>query len=213
MLPKEFKDSIELCDMNSLLKARCRFIVDGNKIIDQDKVDGVEVTSEEVENGINVEMTIKKGVKLEEPIFLCFGVMGSHEDQVIVPNVVFEEGAEAEVVSHCTFPKAIDVSHEMEAQFKIGKNAKMNYTEYHYHGNDSGARVIPKLNVDIAEGGEFVTSFNLAKGTIGKTSIELEVRLAKDSRTEIETKVMGKNEKDHIEIVDKVYLEEKTARV
>ncbi|MDA3814756.1 MAG: SufD family Fe-S cluster assembly protein [Patescibacteria group bacterium] len=207
MLPEEFKKSIELCDLNGLLKSKCRFVVDGNKVIDQEKVEGVEVKSEEVENGINVELKIKKGVKLTEPIFLCFGVMGSHGEQIIIPNIIFEEGAEANVVSHCTFPKAIDVSHEMEAQFKIGKNAKMNYTEYHYHGNDSGARVVPKLNVDIAEGGTFVTSFNLSKGTIGKTSIELEVHLAKNARTEIETKVLGKNEKDHIEIIDKVYLE------
>ncbi len=207
MLPREFKDSIELCDLDDLLKSKCRFIVDGNKVIDQENVEGVEVNSSETEKGVNVELKIKKGVKLIEPIFLCFGVMGSHDEQIIIPNVIFEEGAEADVVSHCTFPKAIEVSHEMEAQFKIGKNAKMNYTEYHYHGNESGVRVVPKLNVDIAEGGIFVTSFNLVKGTIGKTSIELEIHLAKNARTEIETKVLGKNEKDHIKIIDKVYLE------
>ena len=207
MLPKEFKDSIELCDLNGLLKSKCRFIVDGNKIIDQDKVDGVEVTSEETENGIKVDLRIKKGFKIDQPIFLCFGFMDSHYEQMIVPKVTFEEGAEATVISHCTFPKAIDASHEMEANFEIGKNAKMNYTEYHYHGNDSGARVVPKLKVNVADGGEFLTSFNLSKGTIGKTSIEFEIHLAKNARTEVETKVLGRNEKDHIEIVDKVFLE------
>jgi Fe-S cluster assembly scaffold protein SufB len=73
-------------------------VVDGNKVIDQEKVEGVEVKSEEVENGINVELKIKKGVKLTEPIFLCFGVMGSHGEQIIIPNIIFEEGAEANVV-------------------------------------------------------------------------------------------------------------------
>ena len=207
MFPQEFKKSIELCDLDSALKSKCRFVVNGNKIIDQEKVDGVEVESEEAESGVKVNLRIKKGIKVKQPIFLCFGFVDSHYNQMIVPNVEFEEGAEATVISHCTFPKAIDASHEMEASFKIGKNSKMNYTEYHYHGNDSGTRVVPKLKVDVAEGGEFLTSFNLSKGTIGKTSIEFEIHLAKNARTEVETKVLGRNEKDHIEIVDKVYLE------
>ncbi len=212
MLPEEFKKSIELCDLNSLLKSKCRFVVEGNKVIDQEKVEGVEVISEETEKGVNVELKIKKNVKLSEPIFLCFGLSGSHGEQIIIPQVEFEEGAEAELISHCTFSKAIDASHEMGAQFKIGKNAKMRYNEFHYHGDDSGMKVIPKIKVDVAEGGEFVTSFNLSNGTIGKTSIELEVHLAKNARTEIETKVLGRNEKDHIEIVDKVYLEGENSR-
>jgi hypothetical protein len=40
---------------------------------------------------------------------------------------------------------AVDVIHKMDADIKIGHDAKFSYQETHYHGDFGGVRVIPKF--------------------------------------------------------------------
>ena len=189
------------------MKARGHFYVEKNKILSYKAPKGIEMKGTETQGGIEAEVLVKKGAKIKEPLFFCFGLKGPKDDQFVVPNITIEEGADVKIYAHCSFPHAAASSHKMEAQFKVGKNAKFYYEEHHFHGKKSGAMVIPKLGLSIGEGGVFKSNFLLTRGTVGKVDIEVEAVLGKNARSEIETKVLGKNEKDIVNIVDKVTLE------
>jgi hypothetical protein len=174
--------------------------------------EGVETEFEELEDGVKMKVVVKKGYSIKEPLFFCFGLSGEREEQQIYPEIVLEEGSEVKIYSHCTFPESKENRHEMEGVFRVGKNARMYYEEHHYHGEESGASVEPKLKVEAQENAVFESVFNLTKGTVGNTVIDLDVVLRKNAKANLETKVLGKNGKDRIRINDRVYMEEEGSR-
>lgn len=206
-LPPIFIKTAKMCGMDHMLGNKGHFFVEKNKILSSGAPDGVEMKAKETPLGIEAEVVIKKGKKIADPLFFCFGLEGSKDEQFVVPNITVEDGAEVSIYAHCSFPRAESVSHKMEARFLVGKKASFYYEEHHYHGTKSGAMVIPKLKLIVDEGGRFVSNFLLTKGTVGQVSIEVEAVLKKEARSEIETKVLGKNEKDIVTIIDKVTLE------
>lgn len=151
-------------------------------------------------------MRIKSGSKIKEPLFFCFGILGKDEEQLVIPNITVEDDAEVKIIAHCSFPHAQGATHDMKAKFTIGKNAKFFYDEHHYHGTSSGAKVYPKLNLDIKENGEFNSNFVLTQGTVGEVNIEIEGNLNKKAKTTLESKVLGKSAKDSINITEKINL-------
>ncbi|MDZ7611904.1 MAG: SufD family Fe-S cluster assembly protein [Candidatus Moranbacteria bacterium] len=211
-LPPEFIKTAKMCGMEELLKSKGKFYVEKNKVLEKSFPEGVEAASQEMDQGVKAKITIKKGYKIKEPLFFCFGLSGEEETQQIYPEIVLEEGAEVRIYSHCTFPESKENRHEMEGFFQVGKGARLYYEEHHYHGKESGATVVPKLNVEVQEGGVFESEFNLVKGTVGKVDIQLEARLKKNAKSEISTKVFGQNARDDIKIEDKVYLEGENAK-
>ena len=68
------------------------------------------------------------------------------------------------------------------------------------------------LKVFIDKSGYFKSNFVLSKGTVGKVKIEVETHLAENAKTEIETKVFGKNKFDSVEIIDRAYLTGKNSK-
>lgn len=206
-LPEIFVKTAKLCGMSELLKNKNKFYVDENRVLDQFFAKGIKASYEETSNGVKAKITIQKNVKISEPLFFCFGLQGKKQEQAIYPEIVFEENSEATIYSHCTFPNSVENHHNMEGVFKVGKNAKFTYIEQHYHGEKSGAIVTPKLRIEIAEGGQFISDFSLTKGTVGKVEIRLEAFLKKNARAEIKTKVFGSSVKDQVKIVDIVHLD------
>lgn len=206
-LPIDFLKTAKICGIEHLAKNKGHFFVEKNKVLSFGYPDGVVMEAKETPEGVEAIVTIKKNKKIVEPLFFCFGLKGPKDNQQIVPRIVLEEGAEVKIVAHCSFPHAAMSSHKMEGEFVIGKNAKFFYEEHHYHGTKSGAMVMPKLFVDVQEGGAFESKFSLSKGSVGKVSIEVEVKLGKNAKSDIETKVLGRGEKDIVTIIDKVTLE------
>lgn len=206
-ISQDFIKTAKICGIEEGLLQKGFFNVEGNKIISEQMPKGVVSNTRETVNGVYAEIRITKGVKLSEPLFFCFGLKGKEEEQMIETNLILEEGAEVEILAHCSFPNAEKSSHKMESKYEIGKNAKLKYTEHHYHGISSGILVMPKLKVNVNEGGVFLSDFVLSKGSVGQVGIEIEVILGKGAKSEINSKVFGKSQKDIISIIDKVTLE------
>ncbi|MBT3356231.1 SufD family Fe-S cluster assembly protein [bacterium] len=206
-LPSEFVKTAKICGIEHALNNKGHFHVEKNSIISEQMPKGVVAVTRETNNGVVAEIVVGKGVKIKEPLFFCFGLKGTNENQMIETKLTLEEGAEVEILAHCSFPNASKSSHKMKAGYEIGKNAKLIYKEHHYHGKVSGILVMPKLKVNIDEGGVFLSDFVLSKGSVGQVGIEVEVILAKNAKSEISSKVFGKSEKDIISIIDKVTLE------
>lgn len=206
MIGKIFSNSAKICGIESHLKDKGHFFAEKNKVISSQAVEGIEMKASETPNGIEAEVIVKKGCKIKEPLFFCFGLADKKGSQFIVPKIEVGDNAELHLFAHCSFPNAQEVKHQMEGFFKVGKHAKFYYHEYHYHGSRSGAVVIPKLKVEVDEGGYYQNSFNLTRGTVGKVNIDLEAVLMKEARAELEVRVLGKSKSDEVNISERVYL-------
>ncbi len=205
-ISKDFIKTAKLCGIDHGLEQKGHFYVEKNKIVSEQMPKGIISQTRETIGGVVAEIIVQEGVKIKEPLFFCFGMKGKNDKQMIETRLILEEGAEIEILAHCSFPNAYKATHKMEAKYKIGKNAKLVYKEHHYHGTSSGILVMPKFKVEIGEGGVFMSDFVLSKGSVGQVGIEVEIELQKDAKSEINSKVFGKSEKDSISIIDKVTL-------
>lgn len=188
------------------------FSLEGAEVLSFSAPSGVVMSSKKEADEVHIQMRIKKGVKLKNPLFFCFGVSRKKGEQIVQPEIVLEEGASVRIIAHCGFPVAEKVVHKMKGKFFLGKGSCLVYQEQHYHGEKSGAEVFPELKVFLAEDSFFFSDFVLTQGSVGKVKIDLKVLAGKNSKAEISTKAFGKCQKDDIAIWDKVYLEGENSR-
>jgi Fe-S cluster assembly scaffold protein SufB len=182
-----------------------------HRILSSRTVQGLEVDARETRRGIAAKITVKKGVKLEHPVHMCFGVLHRKGTQRIDMDVTLEAGASASFIAHCLFPKAEKVRHIMNATVTVGESAEMHYAETHYHGPYGGVVVLPKLAVTVAAKGRYFSGFTLTTGRVGKLAIDYVVEAAEDAVTELTARVFGHGT-DDISIREKVLLAGKNAR-
>ncbi len=183
----------------------------GHRILSSRTVEGLVVDARETWNGIAARVTVKAGVKLLNPVHMCFGVLHKKGTQKIEMDVRLEAGASAHFIAHCLFPKAEKVRHIMDATVSIGEGAEMRYNETHYHGLSGGVEVVPKLSVKVGRNGRYFTDFTLTTGRVGKLSIDYTVEVAENAVAELTARVFGHGS-DDIHIRDKVLLTGKNAR-
>lgn len=177
----------------------------GHKIVSMRKVDGLEVETRESIRGISARVTVKEGVKIKNPVHLCFGVLHNRGTQRIKMDVRLEKDSSAHFIAHCIFPKAEKVRHIMDAKVNIGENAEMKYSETHFHGPFGGIEVIPKAQVKVGKNGRYFTDFTLTSGRVGRLEIDYEVEAGEDAITELTARVFG-HARDDIRIKEKVVL-------
>jgi len=214
-LPNGFINSAQKCGLDTILMQKAlipHLYIESNKIISAQKISGLKILTERFQEGVKIKLVVKKGTLIKKPIFFCFGILGEKGKQVILPEIILERGAEAKIFAHCTFPQAKNVSHQMEAKIKLGKNAKLTYQETHYHGENFGTKVLPNLKILIGEAAVLENEFILDQGSVGKLKIILETELEKNAFVEIISKVIGKGKGDDIEIYDKALLKGKNSR-
>lgn len=183
----------------------------GHKIVSMRKVDGLEVETKESIRGISARVTVKEGVRIKNPVHLCFGVLHDRGTQRIKMDVRLEKGSSAHFIAHCIFPKAEKVRHIMDAKVDIGNNAGMKYSETHFHGPFGGIEVIPKAKVKVGKNGRYFTDFTLTSGRVGTLEIDYEVEAGEDAVTELTARVFG-HARDEIKIKETVLLSGKNSR-
>lgn len=215
ILPKKFISSAKKCGFDTALMQAAgipHFYAESNKILSFRKTAGLEMKAQSFKEGIKIKLVVKKGVKMKKPIFLCFGILKSQGKQVILPEIILEEKAEAQILAHCAFPAAKKITHQMEAAVKLGKNSKLSYQEKHYHGENFGTEVLPNFKVFLERGSSFNNEFILDQGSVGKLKINLEVELKKEALAEIINKIATQGGRDKVEIFDKVLLRGENSR-
>ena len=217
MVSKEFKQLLNVYEKaggdRSIFKNKgiVNLLVCGNKILNANDVEGVIVTAEQKKDGIIANFLVQENVRMKNPIHLCFGVLSKGGRQKVSINILIEDGAEVKVISHCVFPNAVKVLHKMDANIKIGNNAKFTYQETHYHGEFGGIKVIPKAKVSVGKGSVYENVFSLLKGKVGFLDYSYEVNCCERSITNMVVKIYGKGE-DEIKIKEAVNLDGEGAR-
>ncbi len=176
-----------------------------NKVVGLHLVPGLRVQADEMKDGIEAEILIEKGMKIEKPIHICFGVLPEEGLQKVKLHIRAQEESKAMILAHCTFPNARQVKHIMDADIEIEHNAHYAYFERHVHGPKGGVDVIPNAKVHVQEGAEFSTEFELIKGSAGNIEFQYEVNAEAQSKTEMTARISGTNN-DQIRLHETVRL-------
>jgi len=169
-------------------------VLNEDEVVGISGVPGLTVDPTPIQDGVDVDIKLDKGTIIEKPVHLCFGVTGEKGIQKILLDIEIEEDAEIGILAHCVFPKAIDVKHVMDADIRIGKNARYSYLEKHIHSPKGGVDVIPSADIDLGENARFKSDFELIKGRVGKIDIDYETTCRKNSVMEMTAKVDGRGD-------------------
>lgn len=183
----------------------------GHKILSMRDVEGLEVQAKETLHGISAKVLVKEGIKIKNPVHLCFGILHKKGTQKIKMDVKLQKDASVHFIAHCIFPKAEKVKHIMDAVVDVGENSEMRYSETHYHGLYGGIEVIPKATIKVGKNGRFFTDFNLIIGRVGKLSIDYDTDAGENTVVEMTARVFGHAD-DDIKIKEKVILNGENAR-
>lgn len=186
-------------------------VVSANQVLVAHEIPGIHFEAEPLEHGVKAHIFVEPGVKIERPVHLCFGVIPAEGLQEILAHYEIGEGAEVQFLAHCSFPNAIKVRHVMDAKMRIGKNARLIYTEEHFHGQSGGTEVLPHAEVIVEEGGRFLTTFSLTRGRIGRMELDYVIDAGAEAVVELTTKAYGHAD-DHITVRETVRLNGAKAR-
>jgi len=197
-------DSLQLPEVATL-------VVSANQVLVAHEIPGVHFEATPLPNGVRAHIEVKPGVKIEHPVHLCFGVIPEDGVQNIQADYEIGEGAEVQFLAHCSFPNAVRVQHNMQANIRVKRNASLSYTEEHYHGQNGGVEVLPVAQVHVEEGGRYTTTFNLTRGRVGKMEIDYLVEADKNATVEMTTKAYGIAD-DQINVKESVRLNGENAR-
>ncbi len=162
-----------------------------NKVVGTHLVPGLEVETEELENGVKVNIVLKEGIIIEKPVHLCFGMFPEMGIQRIIMNVDIKKNSKISILAHCTFPNAVDVQHIMEAEINIREGASYNYFERHVHGEKGGIKVFPKAVINLEKNAFFKTEFELLKGRVGLIDIDYTTTCNEKSVMEMNARING----------------------
>jgi Fe-S cluster assembly scaffold protein SufB len=185
-------------------------VVSGDQVLASHEIPGIQLKASQIKNGVRADITVSKNSIIEQPVHLCFGVVPEEGIQRIEANYTIEEGAQVKFLAHCSFPNAIKVKHLMDADIRIGKNASMEYTEEHYHGESGGIQVLPVTKVNVEKGGTYKNTFSLVRGSIGEMDVNLEATAEEDALVELNVKAYGINQ-DTVKVNEIVHLSGRNA--
>jgi Fe-S cluster assembly scaffold protein SufB len=166
-------------------------IVHGNKVIGSHLVDGLVLEPVETESGVQVRLIVKKGVRIERPVHLFFGVMPEEGVQEILMHIELQDGSGLDLLAYYVFPNAVKVLHRMDAEIDVGNDASCAYNEVHFHGENGGIEVIPRAKIQIGHNSRLVTHFALLRGRVGRLDMDYDAQVLDGSSLEMTARVYG----------------------
>lgn len=207
----ELLESVGIDPRHPLGEDVARIEVHENHVVGKHLVPGLEVDAQETDEGIDAQIGVAAGARIEKPVHICFGVLPETGLQKINLNIHMRQDAYASILAHCTFPNAHEVQHLMDADIVVEPGARYAYFERHVHGPYGGVNVIPNARVTVHEHAEFTTEFELLRGRAGHIRFDYEVLCHAHSVLEMTARINGR-EDDDIYIQEKATLAGEAAR-
>ncbi len=180
--------------------------IHGNRVLGLQLVEGLEISSEPFDEGLDISISVKEDTLIEHPVRICFGMMQEKGVQKININTDIGRNSKLKVFATCTFPRAEDMVHAMNAEIRVGENSEFGYIERHVHGPEGGINVRPVTRVRLDKGARFSSDFELIKGRVGDLDIEYDVVCMQESTLDISARVRGGGS-DRIRINEKAALD------
>jgi len=166
-------------------------VVHKNKVLGSHIVEGIILDVKERDSRIDIDLTVKEGIRIAYPVHLCFGVLPEEGRQKIKFNALIKKGAKIAILAHCIFPNAVKVQHIMEANFVLENKAMFQYDEVHYHGLMGGTEVTPQVKMKVGKDARLATNFSLIKGRVGNLNIDYQAEVDRNGVLEMTTRVYG----------------------
>lgn len=193
-------------DVSKFLDRRiASIIISGDKVVGLNNVPGVELVPETIENGVHAKMIVKKGTKLSFPVHVCTGYLQRDGYQRVIFDIVIEDDAEAHFVAHCVFPWTKNFTHDALMNVVVGKNAKMSYSDEHYHADTGTVNLITVSRVTVESNGLYVNRFTLTKTRVGKMRLDFSVELRERAVADVSARVKASGD-DVVDVHEKIDL-------
>ncbi len=180
-------------------------MVHGNEVYRSEALAGLDIECTENQYGVDLGFRLKSGVRIDVPVYICFGIVPESGRQDIAINGVIEDCSAVEFMAYCVFPNARKIVHNMKGNIRIGDHSGFKYTEAHYHGTDGGIEVNPRLDVCLGETSQYDGNFYLTQGRAGRIRIDYGVDVGSGSTVSLLAKVRASGD-DDIHIDEKVIL-------
>ncbi|MDD5778143.1 MAG: SufD family Fe-S cluster assembly protein [Candidatus Thermoplasmatota archaeon] len=209
----DMNNLLEMAGVNGALQDpdTAHLAIDVHRVMSKNLVPGLQVETEEAEGVIRVRIRVEEGAHIHRPVHLCFGITHQQAQQLIDMDVEVGRKARIEVLSHCIFPRATDVRHQMQARIHVGEDASYRYLEKHIHSDRGGLAVYPSAQVELERGARFSTDFELVRGRVGTLAIDYVLTGRDHSILEMVSRVNGRGD-DDISIREVGYLVGEHAR-
>lgn len=193
-------------DVSKFLDKRiASIIISGNRVVGLNNVPGVELVPKTIENGVHAKMIIKRGTKLAFPIHVCTGYLERKGYQRVIFDITVEDDAEAHFVAHCVFPWTEEFTHDAFMNVTVGKNAKMSYSDEHYHSDAGTVNLITVSRVIVEQNGLYVNRFALTRTRVGKMRLDFSVELKDQAVADVSARVRASGD-DVVDIHEKIDL-------
>lgn len=188
------EDIIEAAKIHQSMKDPdvAHLVIGLNKVISSHAIAGLDVQTEEFDEGVTIHIRLADGVKVAKPVHMCFGLLQEQGIQRINTRVHLGPDSAMSVLAHCVFPNATDVKHIMDGRITIAAGAQLEYIERHVHSDSGGLYVAPKSVVELGENARFKTDFELLQGRVGVIEIDYETTCQAHSVLEMTAKVRGR---------------------
>ncbi len=212
IIKKEFESLVKYYESSGgnsralFSKDYASMVINGNRVLAKNSTRGILISTRRIKDGVSAKIVIKEGFRTKYPVHLCFGMLPREGKQRIKTKIIAGAGSDVKFVAHCIFPNAQKIEHVMDAEVFVGKDAKIEYEETHYHGKSGGVIVIPKTRAYVEEGGEYTSSFVVKSGRAGLINIDFEVHLSNRAKSTLISKIYGK-EDDEIRARESIILE------
>jgi len=194
---------------NLLRKDIASIIINGDRVIGLNSVQGVELKPQKIENGVSVDMRIKGSIR--NPIHICTGYVGKRGYQKVIFNITVEKNSSVSFISHCSFPWSEDFTHDAEMYVHIEPGGKMEYRDEHFHSESGKINFISKVKAVVEKGGYFADFFRLTKMRVGKMDLFMEISLGEEAVGHLDATVRASKD-DNVSIKEILNLDGKGSR-
>ncbi len=177
-------------DASKFLNKRvASLIISGDKVIGLNGLTGIQIFPQQIQDGVRARIVVEKNTIIQTPIHICTGFVEKRGLQKVIFEIEIGDNSQVRFVAHCTFPWVEEFTHSALALVHIGKNAKMYYSDEHYHSDTGSVILNTTTKAVVEENGLFVNNFVLTKTRVGKLHLDASVELRENAIAELSAKV------------------------
>jgi len=180
-------------------------MIHGDEVYSSHLIPGLDLDVQTNGGVVEVYFRMHQGQVFNHPVNICFGIVPEKGKQEIKVDGEIEEDAKLEFLAYCVFPNAIKVEHFMNGRVNIRANSSFHYTEVHYHGDNGGILVKPKVTVSVGENSIYQGNFYLTKGRAGQVDIDFEISTETAGKVDLLAKINASGD-DNVRIRESAIL-------
>jgi Fe-S cluster assembly scaffold protein SufB len=173
----------------SLKPEELAFFVDKNEILHKKPIEGIKSEVIPTEFGIKMRTVIEPGVKINYPVALCFGNLSHGGEHINEQELIVGEGADVKIYTFAIIGPGQSLHRKDLVTVRIGKNAKVELYDIHYHDKTADINFYAELNAYLDEGAYFYNLLKVTDQKSGKFKTKFYGEVGKNASVIVEAKM------------------------